>query len=306
MKTAPIFWFWLAALAVFAGLASRARAEEDGHALDFANGLLAEGDYYRAITEYKRFLHLHPTDPAAEAVHYAIGLAYFRGGQWEAAVTAFQALPPAAAEPSPWNLRAQAMIGESFYRNADYPLALDAFVAFAHSHPAADFAADADMRAGQCLFLLGKTPLAMAGAERLARQTFADERTADFSRGMAEASRMPLKSPKLAGALSAVLPGAGQLYVGRPRDAGISFLLNGGLIALAVLAFDHDEPVAGGLLAAVELSWYAGNVYGAANGAHKCNRAGKQRFMERLEVECGIMRGADAALLPAAAAGLRF
>lgn len=280
-------------------LAHGVRAEDAAHVRSFADSLFSEGDYYRAITEYKRFLHLSPADLDADSIRYAIGLSYWRGEKWDAAIDAFLDIEPAGDEPA-WSRRAQLMLGESAYRKGDVPDALDAFVAYARSPADDEFTPDARMRAAQCLFLLGKTPPTPVpedpGSDRLGM----------FSRRMEEAPRIPRKSPMLAGTLSALLPGAGQLYIRRPRDAVISFLLNGSLIALAIIAFDNDEPVAGGLISAVEVSWYAGNVYGAVNGAHKFNRTERRRFIDRLDVECGIMRGVDAWPVPGGSVSVRF
>src|SRR5512132_997919 len=51
----------------------------------FAESLLAEGDYYRAIGEDKRYLFLAPDGGEADSARMAIGLAYLRGGQSDAA-----------------------------------------------------------------------------------------------------------------------------------------------------------------------------------------------------------------------------
>lgn len=280
-------------------LAVAVRAEDASRIRSFADSLFAEGDYYRAITEYKRLLHLHPANPDADSARYAIGLSYWRGEKWEAAIDAFRDVEPSGDDPF-WSRRAQLMLGESTYRKGDFPDALDVFAAYARNPAETEFVPDARMRAAQCLFLMGKSPPPLVG------EGSGSDRLGVFSRRLEEAPRIPRKSPALAGALSAILPGAGQLYVRRPRDAGISFLLNGGLIALAIVAFDNDEPVAGALISAVEVSWYAGNVYGAVSGAHKFNRAERRRFIDRLDVECGIMRGADAGPVPGGRIGVRF
>ena len=285
--------FLLQTVAVHAGDAEQIRS--------FADSLFAEGDYYRAITEYKRLLHLRPTESNADSIRYAIGLAYWQGEKWDAAIDAFRDLEPSGDDPF-WSRRAQLMLGESAYRKGDFPDALDTFASYARDPAGDEFAPDARMRAAQCLFLMGKTPpLLVSDASDPG-----SDRLGTFSQQMEEVPRIPHKSPALAGTLSAILPGAGQLYVQRPRDAGISFLLNGGLIALAIIAFENDEPVAGGLISAVVVSWYAGNVYGAVNGAHKFNRSERRRFIDRLDVECGIMRGANTLPVPGGRVGVQF
>lgn len=287
-----------ALLLVFLALA--ARTENASNLLTFANALAAEEDHYRAITEYKRFLHLFPDDPAAPHVRLAIGMAYFRGGKWEAAGHAFRQAAENHPE-SPSAARAGLMTGEAAYRSGDWAAALDAFDAFLQKHPADPLAPDARLRKNQCLLLLGRPPLP---AEKGTAP--ADPRTTELDRQVTEAAAIPAKSPALAGSLSALVPGSGQLYVGRKRDAAISFILNGALIGLTALAFEKDEPVAGGVLAAVELSWYSGNIYGAVNGAHKYNRDRRRNFAERLDFHYGIMRDADNVPAPAAGISIRF
>lgn len=288
-------------LSVFVLLACAAGAwgqsDSASNLLSFANSLFAEKDYYRAITEYKRFVHLYPDSPLASEARLAVGLAYFRGEKWDAARDAFQETRDSASATESAR-KAQLLLGESAYRGGDYPSALDYFDAFNRQHPSDPGSVDARMRASQCLLQLGKNQPAESQAASLLAARPADERATTFAREMQSADTLPSKSPLLAGSLSAILPGAGQLYTGRPRDAGISFLLNGSLIALAAIAFNNDEPVAGGILTVLELSWYSGNIYGAANGAHKYNRAQRQRFVESLDIQCGIMRDVNETATP--------
>ncbi|HAS82335.1 MAG TPA: hypothetical protein DCS43_06590, partial [Verrucomicrobia bacterium] len=257
--------------------------------LSFPDALFAEKDYYRAITEYKRVAHLHPATDVAANARYMIGLSYFRGEKWDAAQAAFQQLNRMEV-PDPLARRALLMMGECAYRNGDYGTALDLFQTFAVEHPEDPKAEDAGMRMAQSYVHLEKEPFAVQQAERMITQDPPSERVARMHTALQEIDRIPRKSPRLAGALSAVLPGAGQLYTGRSGDALLSFLLNSGLIIAAVVAFNNDEPVAGGLIAAVELTWYSGNIYGAVNAAHKYNRDQRSRFIENLDFQCGIMK----------------
>jgi outer membrane protein assembly factor BamD (BamD/ComL family) len=283
------------------------RAQPAAASIDvsFANSLFHEQDYYRAITEYKRFLHLHPDSPTAVDVRYAIGLAYFRSEKWDVAAEAFQAVreaDPAGAAGS----RATLMAAEAAYRKGDFPEALDAFSAFVRHHSADPSVVDARMRIVQCYLQLGNIRHARDQAAKVHEENAADLRMKTLLTETAAVQDVPAKSPALAGTLSALVPGAGQLYIGRPRDAGVSFLINGSMIALAAVAFHNDEPVAGGIVALVELSWYTGNIYGAVNGAHKYNRHQRRRFVDSLDVQCGIMQDADREWLPTGGIRVRF
>ena len=105
---------------------------------------------------------------------------------------------------------------------------------------------------------------------------------------MAEWLDRSQKSPRLAGTLSAVLPGAGQGYVGKWSDATLAFVLNGVFIWGSVEAFHQDEDVAGSFLLAMEATWYFGNIYNAVNGAQKFNRATDERFFDTVKIRYGL------------------
>jgi tetratricopeptide (TPR) repeat protein len=100
-----------------------------------------------------------------------------------------------------------------------------------------------------------------------------------------ELAKEPLlekKSPLVAGTLSLV-PGLGYLYCDRPRDALVSFLVNGAMIYATYAAIDNGNTALGAILAFVELGFYSANIYGSTTSAHKFNRRTKQDFIETLK-----------------------
>jgi tetratricopeptide (TPR) repeat protein len=58
--------------------------------LIFAEQLMREGEYFRAITEYRRFLFYYPDDPRRAMAHFSIGLAFYRGESYVEALQTFQ------------------------------------------------------------------------------------------------------------------------------------------------------------------------------------------------------------------------
>ncbi|MFL5308577.1 MAG: hypothetical protein ACJ8F1_25415 [Polyangia bacterium] len=96
---------------------------------------------------------------------------------------------------------------------------------------------------------------------------------------------LPRKSPWLAGALSAVVPGLGRVYIGRIADGIMSFVLIGVTGALAAQGF-HDEgrsSVRGWILGSVAALLYAGNVYGSAVGAIVQRRDAEDALMQEID-----------------------
>ncbi len=83
---------------------------------------------------------------------------------------------------------------------------------------------------------------------------------------------LPTRDPRLAGAFSAVVPGAGQLWVGEPRDALTAFLINGLLIGATVELTRRRNWVAAGGTGLAAAGFYAGNIFSAVNAAQRRNR----------------------------------
>jgi hypothetical protein len=251
----------------------------------FGDHLFQQGDYYRAITEYERFLFLAPKDPRGDPVRLKIGAAYYRGEKWEAASRRFQELRAQAGETEAGR-QAVIYLAAIALRQKDYGRALNYMEDFLAAHPA-DPRRDSVM-AELILTHLRRQEAAEAGrlleAEIAAGATGVKLTVADLD----EWWDRPQKSPRLAGALSAVLPGAGQGYVGRWSDATLAFVVNGVFIWGTVTAFDRDEDVAGSFLLAMEATWYFGNIYNAVNGAQKVNRATDERFFDTVKIRYGL------------------
>jgi tetratricopeptide (TPR) repeat protein len=91
---------------------------------------------------------------------------------------------------------------------------------------------------------------------------------------------LELKSPTAAGLYSAIIPGLGQLYLGRDRDAISSFLVNGLFIWGISESSKKDLHSTTAILSLFGIGWYSGNIYGAINGAHKYNRDTINNFKE--------------------------
>ena len=91
--------------------------------------------------------------------------------------------------------------------------------------------------------------------------------------------RLPTRSSALAGTMSAVIPGSGQVYSGRVSDGLRHFLFNTAMI-LATISFARGEQVpAAFLTGALEVPFYLGNIRGAGASA---KRFGRDRRLELL------------------------
>ena len=253
--------------------------------LGLGDAFMADGEYYRAVTEYLRYLYLFP---AAERVPYAllqIGMAHFRGGEYQRAIDYFTRV---RASFAPDYFAAAAYHEGLCHERLNQPdQAQDAFeraIAFA---PAAAPAREALL--GKALGRVRQGDLAGGRAELERFQALAPEEPRAGSAARAVAmidaqAAAPRKSPLLAGALSAVVPGSGQAYAGHYRDGLVSLLINGLFIAGTAVAIDQENYATAAVVGGIGLPFYLGNIYGAANAAGKWNVALHRDLRDRLAV----------------------
>ena len=261
--------------------AAETRIIEADKQFSFAEALLAEGDYYRAISEYKRLVYFFPGNKLVETCNYRIGESYYKAKRWQEAREAFTTfINKYPSSPMiPGTLYLKGMSEKQLRRYMD---ALSTFeeVIKSKSNEFADKAAyqsaivyiemEEWQKAREILSLVPKGSQLSGSASILASE-------------LLHIDNLPKKSPATAGTLAAILPGAGHLYTERPTDALVAFLLNGAFIFSAIELFRHDNYVAGGIVTFFELGWYTGNIYSAVSSAHKYNKRTREDFIEHLK-----------------------
>lgn len=253
--------------------------------LRVADSFLEDGEYYRAVTEYKRFAILFPDSPRGEYALFRTGVAYFLGDEHGDALRAFKAV----AERYPdglYRVPAGYFAGLSLWKKKDYAGAAEAFELVVRTAHGSAFAPRA--LAALSLMELDRDDPAAALA---ALQRFADgwPDHPDMA-GVMEARELvgryadlPQKSELLAGILSALLPGAGYAYAGRYGDGIASFLVNALFIAATATAVNQGWYAAGGISGGIGLPFYLGNIYGSVNAARKWNRNKRSELRARID-----------------------
>jgi len=252
--------------------------------LRVADSFLDEGEYYRAVTEYKRFTILFPGSPKGEYALFRTGMAFYLGDEQGDALRAFEALADRYPD-SPYQLPARYFAGISLWKSKDHTGAAEAFDLIVRSAPGSPFAPRA--LAARALVELDRDEPAAAAA--VLRRFIADypdhpenSRIREALALLGQYEELPRKSEFLAGFLSAILPGAGYIYAGRYGDGITSFLVNALFIAGTVTAVTNDWYPAAGITGGIGLPFYLGNIYGSANAARKWNRNIRREMRARI------------------------
>ena len=248
----------------------------------FAENLFSGKEYYRAITEYMRFINYYPQDPLAEKALYQIGNCYFKAEKWDEAIKSFKEFNSKYPD-SPLAKDALQKMGESYLKKGDIENSKKTFDLIEEKYPEDEVTNRAKISLGVSYLENEKFNNALK-IFREVKETSKYKPLADrLMEGTKEIEKLPGKSPLLAGILSTALPGAGQLYTGRKLDSLFAFLLNGVFTWGIIESFNRDIYVAAGILSFFELGWYSGNIYNAISDAHKYNRDARRKVIDELK-----------------------
>jgi tetratricopeptide (TPR) repeat protein len=236
----------------------------------FSLDLFTGREYYRSITEAKRYISLLPEGPRSDEMFKLIGDAYLMSQEWAEAIAAYDEFLAQFPESSLANTvtfhKAVCLVKQG------NPMEAERLFQFILSGTDPDRKEEAVR--WEILLMIRQNRF--EEAERFLRNGMVHPRIEKES-GLitdllTEGKNTSYKSPTTAGLLSAILPGSGHFYDERYQDGAYSFLLNALFIAGAWKSFDSGNYGLGGLLTLVELGWYTGGIYGAVGGAHKYNR----------------------------------
>ncbi|MCO4745627.1 MAG: hypothetical protein KC912_12615 [Proteobacteria bacterium] len=260
----------------------------------FADDLVRRGDPFNALTFYRLSGHLSGTPEPSIAFRTA--LCYELGERFSAAEESYLDL---AGRFPDWSARAtwraamsarhDGRFGEAALHLSDVSLEgqgteLATRAQFMQGVLALD---QVELeRADQSFeqFVLTHPDHAMAPRAVAARSVLAD--------------RVPRRSPVLAGILSAVIPGSGQLYAGHPGDAAMAFLSSGvlGLWSYTLVRSGVEDQQGwrvgtGTALGTVAAFTWTSNVFGSVRGAKRSNS-----YLRRGRAQSALRETADPSL----------
>ena len=256
----------------------------EGIQLKVADALAQEGEYYRAVTEYKKFLILFPESTRTDYVLFQMGMAYYKGEEYGPAAASFSRLrekyPQSEFAPKGYYFE-----GLSYWKLKKYEESKTAFQGLAEAYPESTYAPLA-LVAGSLLALERDNPDAsMKGLERLADRYPNDPaaKKAQEARGLlTKYQELPKKSKALAGVMSAIVPGTGYMYAEHYGDGITAFIINALFIAGTVTAIVKENYAVAGIVGGVGLPFYIGNIYGSANAARKWNIGVQREYRDKI------------------------
>ncbi len=238
--------------------------------LKYADHLFREQDYFRAVSEYKRYLFHQANGTLSARARFFVPLAYYHAGRSKEALDMFLVLR-GRGMPAPWAERVLLMASLCGLRAgmSDTPAELTG------EYLAGNGELLSQARAVLFYSLLVGEEYDRAIGDAAGGDTELIELASD-------GKKISRKSEHRAVFLS-LLPGAGQLYAGKSSDALTTFVLNGLTTAAVIYSFRENRIATGVVFSILESGWYFGNLYTAANCARRTNRERKQKYLERVE-----------------------
>jgi tetratricopeptide (TPR) repeat protein len=245
---------------------------------------MEEGEYYRAVTEYKKFLILFPDSAKADYAFFGIAMAYFKGEEYGAAARSFLVLRDKYPE-SGYAIQAEYLGGVSQWKLKNYDRARAALETLAEKYPESEYAPRSLVVI--CLAALdeNKAEVSRQALKRFLEQYPGHPGVENVREALALLDRyqeLPEKSPVLAGVMSAILPGSGYIYAEHYGDGITAFLINGLFIAGTVAAINQENYAVAGIVGGIGVPFYLGNIYGSANAAKKWNLGVRNEVIQKI------------------------
>lgn len=251
--------------------------------LQYARELLDHGQYRQAAEAFQRFTFFFPSHADRRAALLEAGKAYMQARDPQSAQVALKTLI-ADDRLDPVAVEGHFLLAQSYLQSGARSQAvvrLNNLILLSEDIEVEDRAYH---RIGWIQMEILDWPGAMRAFSRISADGRQRYNIPAIETALNQREALPQKSPALAGTLS-VIPGGGQLYCGRYKDAAVAFVLSVGTTWAALEAFDEDLNVLGSLLALVGVGFYSGNIYGAVNSAHKFNARQERQYLNYLQQE---------------------
>ena len=251
----------------------------------YAEQLFESGDYQAARREYKRLLFYRPDTAFTDVANYRIAQSYYYQNEPDRAERLFHEF--SAIHPnSPLRFQSQLMLGQLHFDAGAYSQARSSLFELLHVSTEPEVVAAAHYLRGWCYIRTTDWNKAISELRQIdASQTGAipgakADKLADL---LLKETPLPSKSPQLAGWLSTVVPGSGQLYVGKVKEGIFAAALSGTFIYLAVDAIRERRYIDCAGISLVGWQFYWGNRTSAQQLAFEYNEHHEQAFIETLK-----------------------
>ncbi len=251
----------------------------------YAEQLFESGDYQAARREYKRLLFYQPDTEFRDVADYRIAQSYYYQKEPDRAERLFHEFLGSYPN-SPFRFQSQLMIGQLQFDAGAYSLARTTLFELLHASEDTEVVAAAHYLRGWCYVHTSewnKAITELRRADTLQIDALQRKKARQLADTLLAETPLPHKSPQMAGWLSTVVPGSGQLYVGSVKEGVLAAALSGTFIYLAVDAIRERRYVDCTGIALVGWQFYWGNRINARQLASEYNKNYEQELIQTLK-----------------------
>ena len=247
----------------------------------FAGNLKDQGDYERAAAEYERLLFLKSPQYSRPLVIEQIAQCQASQGAYTEAARWYHTLCGESVSSAD-SIRFGMLELGMLYRIARYRSVVDRCDSLGKT-------ADARIPAVRTAALLHLNEIDQARISAAETQQChgTDSSIPAAARAwVAEYASLPQKSAAVAGALSAMVPGAGKVYVGRTKDGFLALMLTAffGWQAWDGYTREGISSFKGNACAALGGAFYLSNIYGSVIAVRVCNQQRKDATLKKIDM----------------------
>lgn len=247
----------------------------------FAIELELEANFNQAEIEYRRLLTYYPSSPLAHLAARAVLVCRYRSGKYLAAIRWAQSLLG-----KPYNetnvQEINYISGICYFKLQNYPAARYLFQTVINENNK-EFMDKALLLAGLSYVYELKWEEATQSFAQVPQNSSFKVNATFCEKLSSEGKRMKLKNPVLAGTLSTI-PGLGYLYAGYPKTALSSLIVNGLFIGSTRSSIQKDNDSTAATTGIIGLAWYAGNIYGSVQSAHRKNEKSRLDLFAKFDL----------------------
>ena len=261
--------------------------------LSFADALADEGDFFRAITEYKRVMHYFPKYEKREWVSFQIGRMYFLGGRYEQSKKYL--VPLTITTDKRLLFYTNNFLALAYFENQEFINAHRLFsrlkkknsaIVSRYDYIVYEGLSNAGMyRFKEARFLYEKESKALEEEDKKTYGAFFK----NANKILSDVSELSAKSPGWAIFWGSIFPGGGHLYLKQWSNALASFLLVTGAGILAVDGIINDKLVQWGIFTPLTTGFFIGSIYSAYRQARKYNLTFRQSSVKELTREVKLL-----------------
>ena len=232
---------------------------------DFASSLFSEGDYYRAVSEYKRLLFFCRDPELCDYYQLRIGQALFLASQYNLVLDWYMSLENKDNLP-----REKLLYGRALFHMGRFQQSAVAFEARVYSSQEIEIQSKAHYYAGLSYVRLEQLDNAIDCFSDVNIESVFFDRASTYASILTNDGMYSQKDPLVAGVLG-VIPGAGYAYTEHYGTALASLALNSLLAWATIDAFQDGDTAAGIVFSVFASGFYIGNITGSIQSANRYN-----------------------------------